>query len=78
MNRNPRATKGCELYIVRVSPTGLGASKPCESCLTTLREFGIEKIYYSTREGIVMEEIQDVQPYVRSYGDWLFKERSLL
>lgn len=43
---------GSDLYIVRLTQTGLAASKPCQGCLETLREFGVKNIYYSTRDGI--------------------------
>lgn len=40
---------------MRLTNTGLAASKPCEGCLQTLREFGVKNVYYSTRNGIEVD-----------------------
>ncbi len=40
------------LYVVRVLRTGEWAlAKPCNSCMSLIRDVGISEIYYSTSEG---------------------------
>eukprot|EP01126_Amoeba_proteus_P000386 TRINITY_DN10117_c0_g1_i1.p1 TRINITY_DN10117_c0_g1~~TRINITY_DN10117_c0_g1_i1.p1 ORF type:complete len:132 (-),score=14.17 TRINITY_DN10117_c0_g1_i1:180-575(-) len=73
-----KKTKGTVMYIVRVSKTGLAASKPCEICLATLKAYGVEKVYFSTREGIEVQKISQIDPYVRCYGSWHFDERPVI
>lgn len=80
---------GSDLFLVRLSKTGLAASKPCEACLTTLRAFGVHKVfefavlanlevYYSTRDGVVVEKVGKAHPYLRSFGSWKFNSRPVI
>lgn len=40
------------LYVVRVLRNGqLALAKPCNSCLTLIKDVGLKEIYYSTSEG---------------------------
>jgi len=47
-------TRGCDLYVVRVTPYGIHKfmnSKPCGICSALCQKAGIRKVYYSV-EGI--------------------------
>lgn len=57
VNRSKNSVAGSDLYVVRLTETGLAASQPCQGCIETLREFGVKNIHYSTREGVVVHFI---------------------
>eukprot|EP01125_Pyxidicula_operculata_P017716 TRINITY_DN6239_c0_g1_i1.p1 TRINITY_DN6239_c0_g1~~TRINITY_DN6239_c0_g1_i1.p1 ORF type:complete len:119 (+),score=7.04 TRINITY_DN6239_c0_g1_i1:136-492(+) len=67
-NRRLNHIKGSSMFLVRITSTGLALSKPCLACLQALREFGVKKIYYSTRDGIEVERVSDLTGYRRSFG----------
>jgi len=50
--------EGSTIYVYRETKNGdLANSRPCIHCLTMLRLYGVEKIYYTTEKGYVYEEI---------------------
>ena len=49
-----------KVYTFRIAPgkkLHQGLSRPCKACLAAIRDRGIYKIYYSTSDGFVQEEI---------------------
>lgn len=45
--------KKINLYVVRISPSGNYLnSKPCENCITILKKYKINKVFYSSNNGI--------------------------
>lgn len=59
---------GSDLFIVRLTESGLADSRPCIDCLETLKRFKVRRVYYSTRnEGIKMEKVKDMDGYIRPY-----------
>mmetsp|Transcript_4636 Transcript_4636/g.5035 ORF Transcript_4636/g.5035 Transcript_4636/m.5035 type:complete len:161 (+) Transcript_4636:40-522(+) len=62
-NKSVETIAGSELFIARVSSTGLGNSKPCRHCLETIKTFQIKRVVYSTRDGWVSELVRDIQAY---------------
>lgn len=43
------------LWVIRRSKNKLANSRPCSSCLKSIKQFNIHKIYYSTGEGTICE-----------------------
>lgn len=48
-----------DLWVVRIAVDSKGVvllveSQPCASCMTTLRRYGLRKVWYSTAEGKVV------------------------
>lgn len=43
--------KGCSIIVIRNCKTKIGNSRPCDICQRYLENFGIENVYFSTREG---------------------------
>ena len=39
------------VVVMRLTPTGPAMSKPCKYCEQLLNKYGIDEIYYSSREG---------------------------
>lgn len=51
--------KKVSIYVYRYSKglkSGHGMARPCPGCLKALRNKGIKKIYYTTKEGYCLEE----------------------
>lgn len=48
----PHQTKGADLVVVRISKTGLAMSKPCPICQIVIRNRGIKRVFYTTRNGM--------------------------
>lgn len=48
----PHQTKGADLIVVRVAKTGLAMSKPCPICQVVIKNRGIKRVYYTTRNGM--------------------------
>lgn len=49
-----------KVYIYRIAPgkkLHQGCARPCPGCLKALRDYGINKIYYSTDDGYCFERI---------------------
>lgn len=49
-----------KVYIYRISPghdLHMGMARPCAGCMKALREKGIRRIYYSTKDGFAKEEL---------------------
>lgn len=45
------------LLVIRINAQGeLTESKPCSHCVEVLKEYGIRKVSYSTKEGIIVSE----------------------
>ena len=61
-------TRKLHLTVIRINARGeLTESKPCSHCVAVLRDYGIRKITYSTKEGtLVTESLQTItsQPSV--------------
>lgn len=49
--------RGLTIYIVRVTRTGLGLSRPCPLCWEMIRSVGIREVVYSTHTGWVREKV---------------------
>ena len=48
------------LLVIRINAHGeLTESKPCSHCVEVLKEYGIRKVSYSTKEGIIVTESLD-------------------
>lgn len=55
--------KGMDILIIRVNKSQkLIYSRPCNSCIEKLRQKGIRKAYYSTRDGNIVYEFVDTMP----------------
>lgn len=55
-----RDIKGSTIYVSRVpydSERHLGMCRPCPACMEALRDFEIERIFYTTDEGLAFELI---------------------
>lgn len=50
-SRRTDDSPGSDLFLVRLSRTGLAASKPCDACLVTLQTFGVHKVDFFPCEG---------------------------
>lgn len=48
----PHQTRGADLLVVRVSKTGLAMSKPCPICQIVIKNRGIKRVFYTTRNGM--------------------------
>lgn len=49
-----------EIYIYREYKDGrLALSRPCDSCIHMLKEFGIRKVFYTTSDGYVEEQFKE-------------------
>lgn len=47
------------IYLYREYKDGkLAPSRPCQSCMAMLKDFGIKKIYYTTEDGYAEEKIR--------------------
>jgi len=46
-----RSARGCDLLVLRTTPTGYAMSKPCSECQKFIKAAGIRKVYYTTRVG---------------------------
>lgn len=62
--------RNCQLIVVKLSKRGgFGESKPCLSCLRALKQAGITKIHYTTKDGkIVTQHIDQIKSYGESSG----------
>lgn len=63
--------KGSSIVVIRYSRnTGLlQNSKPCENCLTIMKNVGIKHVYYSDSNGqIIKEKVQNIQSSYCSSG----------
>ncbi|MDB5716150.1 MAG: hypothetical protein JWO15_3547 [Sphingomonadales bacterium] len=45
--RNKLDLRGAKLFVARIKPTGIGMSKPCESCRQAARQYGIRRIIFT-------------------------------
>lgn len=55
--------KGMDIIIIRVDKSlTLQNSRPCNSCIDKLREYGIKKAFYSTSNGDIVFEFVDDMP----------------
>lgn len=46
------------IYVYRIMKNGdKGMSRPCPGCIQALLDFGVKRMYYTTTDGIVYEEI---------------------
>lgn len=63
--------KGMDIMIIRIGGSNtLRNSRPCNSCIDTLKKKGIRKVYYSTDEGHIMfEYIRDMSKIHISSGN---------
>lgn len=56
-NNKQKKRKKYSIVVVRLTRAGqICNSRPCDSCITKLRELGIDKIYYSCEGGILKFE----------------------
>lgn len=54
-----------DIWVIQYKRSGvLGKSKPCESCLNTIKQFKISRIFYSTDIGIETVKVWD------AVSDW--------
>lgn len=51
-----------DLWVVRVRKDGkLGDSRPCWSCISTLKKYGLRRVWYSTSDQtIVCRRVDDI------------------
>lgn len=55
-----REFKDCTLYVARkLNCGGYGLARPCRACMEAIKEFGINKIVYTTDSGYAIEFIRD-------------------
>ena len=45
-----------DLVVIRYSNSGLRMSKPCSRCLYILKKLGVNSVYYSTENGVLIRE----------------------
>lgn len=43
-----------DICVMRRTKTGVGMSKPCVDCLNTMKELGVNKVYYTEDTGDVV------------------------
>lgn len=56
--RSDISTHHAAIYVYRVMRNGdKGMSRPCSGCVQALLDFGVKRMYYTTTEGLVYEEI---------------------
>lgn len=46
-----------DIYICRITNTGLGLSRPCKSCMEMIKHLGIHNLYYTTNNQTFQHEI---------------------
>lgn len=52
--------KYCTLFVARsLNSGGCGLARPCPACMEAIREYGIQKIVYSTDSGYAVEFIRE-------------------
>lgn len=51
LKADPSDLVGSSLLVLRVNPTKLSSSKPCNACASMISETGIRWVYYSTVDG---------------------------
>lgn len=52
--------KYCTLYVARkLNNDGCGLARPCPACMEAIREYGIQKIIYTTDSGYAVEFIRE-------------------
>lgn len=50
---NGKFLKGYQIYVARVSKIGnIGMARPCQACLTFIKQIGIQDIYYTNKMGM--------------------------
>lgn len=42
-----KAHRGSTIYLVRLTKTGFGSSRPCPTCMQMLKDYGVRKVVYS-------------------------------
>lgn len=47
------------IYIYRSNKEGIQICRPCAGCMKAIKEKGIKTIYYTTKDGYCMEEIEN-------------------
>lgn len=59
---NEEQLKQCELYVVRIKRPGIkskhwvhGLAKPCAGCSNVIKNYGIEKVYYTENESKIID-----------------------
>lgn len=69
-----RDVYGADIWVIRISFTEdneiyLNSSKPCKSCILALKQYHINRIFYSTQDGnIKCEKIRDINDeYITSF-----------
>lgn len=77
LKRNSRPTGGGpagDIWVIRVlfdenDNPNLALSKPCKSCICALKQYGINRVFYSDENGkIVCEKVRDMSDtYVTSF-----------
>ena len=62
-NLHSKVVRGMDLLVIRIGKCRpLLNSRPCDSCLDTLRQRGIRKAFYSTTDGNIVYEFVDNMP----------------
>lgn len=52
--------KKAKLYIYRLSPgkdSGHGMARPCDACMSFIKDVGIRRVFYTTDDGFAQERI---------------------
>jgi deoxycytidylate deaminase len=76
-NSYKKYVKGMDIMIIRIGALNvLRNSRPCNSCIDTMKRKGIRKVYYSTEEGLIRYEyIKEMQKDHISSGNLSMKKR---
>lgn len=46
------------IYIYRLGYKGMGLARPCDACMSLIRDIGIHHVYYTTNDGYCYEYIE--------------------
>jgi deoxycytidylate deaminase len=68
---NKGTTQNLTLYVVRLAPSGIRHSGPCENCVKAIKKTGIRRIVFSGDNGIF--EMHDVSTYISYHVTHGFK-----
>jgi deoxycytidylate deaminase len=76
-NSYKKYVRGMDMMIIRIgSSNTLRNSRPCSSCIETMKRKGIRKVYYSTEEGLIQYEyIKEMQKGHISSGNLSIRRR---
>ena len=57
--KNKEDLQNASIYVYRINRQNkLGMARPCEACMTKIKEIGIKTIYYTTPDGFCREDLK--------------------